>query len=52
MVGLGNAKTESLVIVLGISVLKWAKATWLTGNFGLAKTTSDNGMRLLDFADA
>ena len=50
---LSKQKTGSLVIVLGdFNARIGQKRSPLTGNFGLAKTTSDNGMRLLDFADA
>ena len=50
---LAMQKTGSLVIVLGdFNARIGQKRSPLTGDFGLAKTTSDNGMRLLDFADA
>ena len=46
-------KTGYLVIVLGDFNAKIGqKRSPLTGAYGLAKTTSDNGMRLLDVADA
>ena len=49
----GNAKYQIVGACFGDFNVKFGqKRPPLTGAFGLAKTTSDNGMRLLDFADA